>query len=159
MDEKPPDEYFKDGISCLANNDLEGAFAAFEKAYESDGNAARYISYYGLCLAVYKGDVEKGIELCTRAIKLEFFRGEYYLNLGKAFLKAGKKQSAINTFRRGIRIDRDNLEIKKELEKMGIRARPVIPFLKRSNPINKYLGILFIRTIPRLLGKKKQEEE
>lgn len=42
---------------------------------------------------------------------------------------------------------------------MGIRAMPVIPFLERSNPINKYLGILFRRIVPNLLGKKKVDEE
>lgn len=159
MDAKSPEEYFKDGLSFLAEDNIQKAFLEFEKAYNANNNIAKYVSYYGLCAALFKGDVENSIELCTRAIKIEFFRPEYYLNLGKAFLKAGKKQSAINTFRKGLKIDNKNEPIKMELEKMGIRARPVIPFLKRSNPINKYLGIIFRRIIPRLLGGKRDIEK
>lgn len=165
MDEESPlspishEEYFKKGLSFLQEDNLQEAFEAFEKAYNANNSIARYVSYYGLCLTIYKEDVEKGIEFCTRAIKIEFFRPEYYLNLGKAFLKAGKKQSAINTFRKGLKVDKNNLDIKIELEKIGIRAMPVIQFLERSNPINKYLGILFRRIVPNLLGRKRQEED
>lgn len=158
MGEEPYEEYFKKGLSNLQEDNLQEAFESFEKAYNANNNIARYVSYYGLCLTIYKEDVEKGIELCTRAIKIEFFRPEYYLNLGKVFLKAGKKQSAINTFRKGLKVDKNNLEIKIELEKIGIRAMPVIPFLERSNPINKCLGILFRRIIPNLFGKRKEIE-
>ena len=152
------EEHFKNGLSFLAKDNIPDAFEAFRKAYESNSNTARYISYYGLCIALYTEDIETGLELCTRAIRTEFFRSEYYLNLGKAFVKAGKKQSAINTFRKGLRIDKKNEDIKKELEKMGIRAKPIIPFMARSNPINKYIGILFRRIIPNILGRKKREE-
>ncbi len=159
MGEEPYEEYFKNGLSYLQNGNLQEAFEVFEKAYKGNNNIAKYVSYYGLCTAIYKEDTETGIELCTRAIRLEFFRPEYYLNLGKAFSRAGKKQSAINTFRKGLKVDKNNLDIKMELEKMGIRAKPIISFLARSNLINKYLGILFRRIIPNLLGRKKHLEE
>jgi len=159
MNKELSEECFNNGLRFLANNNFAMAFEAFEKAYNADNNAARYVSYYGLCTAIYKEDTEKGTELCTRAVKLEPFKGEYYLNLGKIFLKAGKKQSAISTFRKGLRVDKKNERIIRELEKIGIRAKPLIPFLKRSNPINKYLGILFRRILPNLLGKRKDSKK
>lgn len=35
--------------------------------------------------------------------------------------------------------------VHRELDKLGLRKPPVIPFLSRGNPINKYLGIILSR--------------
>jgi hypothetical protein len=31
------------------------------------------------------------------------------------------------------------------MKKLGARRRPLVPFLKRENPINKYVGLLLNR--------------
>ena len=48
-----------------------------------------------------------------------------------------------------------NEEMNKYLVELGFRRRPVLAVLPRENPINKFLGILFRRTIPNMLKKKK----
>lgn len=53
------EEYFKKGLSNLQEDNLQEAFETFEKAYNADNNIARYVSYYGLCLTIYKEDREK----------------------------------------------------------------------------------------------------
>jgi hypothetical protein len=68
----------------------------------------------------------------------------HYLNLGKVYLLAGKKSQAIEVFRKGLAHERHQ-EIIDELNRLGIRKSPVLPFLKRKNPINRYFGIILHR--------------
>ncbi|MCX7793063.1 MAG: hypothetical protein N2257_01445 [Thermodesulfovibrionales bacterium] len=111
---------------------------------------------YLMCLDGYlTALVEKryrdGINLCNQAIAIyskkagigkEFFLPFFYIYLGRTYLLSGNKRLAVDTFYKILRIDSENREAIRELSNLGIRQRPVIPFLKRSNPINKYLGIL-----------------
>ena len=39
----------------------------------------------------------------------------------------------------------NNLQIIDELNKLATRKPPVISFLSRNNPINKFLGIIFTK--------------
>ena len=150
-----PQELFNKGMRHLKKGELEEAARAFEKAYNLDRNDPAYMSYYGMCSALNWGKIEVGLELCTKAIKKEFFRAEYYLNLGKVYLAAGNKKGAITAFKKGLRFDPDNEEINELMIKLGIRKMPIIPFLRRSNPINKYLGILFRRILPNLFRRRE----
>ncbi len=149
-----PQKFFKEGQKFLRKGDLEEAAKAFEKAYNLDRDNPAYMSYYGMCAALKWGKIGLGLELCTKAIKKEFFKAEYYLNLGKVYLAADNKKGAITAFKKGLRFDPNNEELNEMMIQLGIRKRPIIPFLKRSNPINKYLGIFFRRTLPNLFKKK-----
>ena len=77
-------EHFEAGKRFLAEESLEKALRAFEKAYREDKTNPAYMSYYGLIMALRGGKIGLGLELCTRAIKKEFYRAEYYLNLGRS---------------------------------------------------------------------------
>jgi hypothetical protein len=66
----------------------------------------------------------------------------FYLNLGRACLAAQKKADAIDAFKQGLKYDNSNSELLKELRGMGVRKPAPVPFLDRSNPINKYLGMI-----------------
>ena len=93
-------------------------------------------------------DLEKikdAISLCERALQVESQNVESYLNLGKVYLRAGLKIKAVETFRRGLKIDSENPEIIAELQLLGIRKKSVIPSLPRDNFLNKYLGIILSR--------------
>ena len=149
-----PQKFFKEGQKFLRKGDLEEAAKAFEKAYNLDRDNPAYMSYYGMCAALKWGKIGLGLELCTKAIKKEFFKAEYYLNLGKVYLAADNKKGAITAFKKGLRFDPNSEELNEMMIQLGIRKRPIIPFLKRSNPINKYLGIFFRRTLPNLFKKK-----
>ncbi|MBI5561697.1 MAG: tetratricopeptide repeat protein [Deltaproteobacteria bacterium] len=147
-------EQFLLGKRYLKEDKTDQALRAFEKAYKEDKEDPYYLSYYGMCKAMRGGEIGLGLELCTRAIKKEFFKAEFYLNLGKVYLAAGNKKGAIKVFLKGLKFEPDNEEINKYLIDLGFRKKPVIPVLHRGNPVNKFLGILFRRTIPNLLKKK-----
>ncbi len=145
---------FSEGMKLLRASNLDGALRHFEKAYKADRNNPRYMSYYGVCVALRHGEIGLGLELCTSAIKKEFFRPEFYLNLAKVYLAAGNKKGAMNALKKGLRFDPDNREINMLLEDMGVRTRPFIPFLGRTNPVNMFLGNLFRRRLPELLRRR-----
>ena len=98
------------------------------------------LSYFGLCLALVSRKYKTAIDLCKRAIDLEFYHGEHYANLTRVYVAAGNRKKALETAEAGLKVapeDDDLLNARKEL---GIRARPAVPFLDRSNPINVSLG-------------------
>ena len=109
------------------------------------------LSYRGYLTATVENKPEEGIRICRDAIERlgssvpfgsEFFYPVFYLNLGRAYLEAGRKKDAIAAFEKGLRNDPENHDILWELKKLGSRKQVPIPFLERSNPINKYIGIL-----------------
>lgn len=159
MTTESSEEQFKQGMEFLQKNNLEKATRAFERAYKEDKENARYMSYYGMCASIRWGEIGLGIELCTRAVKKEFYKAEYYINLARVYLKADNKKGAISVLKKGLRFDPENDIIHEELVKLGARKHPVIPFLRRSNPVNKFLGILLRRTIPNLISRMKREKE
>jgi len=148
-------EHFLAGKRYLKDESMDKALRAFDKAWKDDKENAEYMSYYGMLKAVRGGEIGLGLELCTRAIKKEFFRAEFYLNLGRVYMSAGNKNGAIKVFKKGLKYDPANDEINSCLIELGFRNRPIIPGIGRSNPVNKFLGILIRRTIPGIFGKKR----
>ena len=98
-----------------------------------------------MCIAYERGKIKDAISLCERALQVESQNIENYLNLGKVYLRAGLKIKAIETFRKGLNIDSKNPDIIAELQLLGLRKKPVIPYLPRDNFLNKYLGIILNR--------------
>ena len=98
------------------------------------------LSYFGVCLALIRKDFKLAIDLCRRAIGLEFYNGDHYANLARVYTAAGNRKKAIETVENGLKLVPEHdylLEVRKTL---GIRARPAVPFLDRTNPINVSLG-------------------
>ena len=110
-----------------------------------------FLSYVGYLTAIVEGKSREGAGMCEAAIKIlrkskstdiAFFLPLFYLHLGKVHMKADRKIPAINAFQEGLKFDSRNRELLFEIKAIGSRKTPVIPFLGRSNPINKYLGKL-----------------
>ena len=131
---------FTKGLEALANGSILSALVFFEKAIKIENNPAIW-SYLAFCIAKERGQFSKAISLCEEAIKKEPNNSAHYLNLGRIYLLTNKKAEAINIFREGLNHE-ENQQIVDELNKLIIRKPPVIPFLKRTNPLNKYLGII-----------------
>ena len=135
------EEHFQKGLEELASGKMIPALARFEKALELEDNPAFY-SYFALCIAKERGQVRRAIKLCEEALQKDGENTAHYLNFGKILLHAGSVDDAILVFRNGLRHGSNPLIID-ELNKLATRTPPVLSFLKRNNPINKYLGIFF----------------
>ena len=134
------EELFEKGVAAAENGNWLAALACFEKFVHSGGKPAS-LSYFGVCIARERGQYNKAEALCREAIDKDRDNPVHYLNLGRVYLIQGRKTEAIPIFREGLSHGFEK-RIIDELNKLGTRKKPVIPFLSRDNPINKYLGIL-----------------
>ena len=135
------EEIFITGLENLKSGDTGKALDLLEQAVELERNPL-YCSTLGVCLAKGKGDFKRAVSLCKEAIKKEPKNSVHFLNLGRVYILANQKKEAIRIFYMGLRYS-ENREIIAELNRIGRRRRPIIPFLERSNPLNKILGKIF----------------
>lgn len=149
--EKNPTRYLETVKDLVTRRKEKEALEVLTVALEEHPDNLFLLSYYGRLNAVVNKKYKEGIDLCIRAVKdlkekvpfgEEFFYPMLYLNLGKAYLAAGKKEDAIDAFRKGLATDSENREIRRVLSQLGIRKNPAVPFLRRSHVVNKYLGLL-----------------
>ena len=104
------------------------------------GKDAVGLSYFGLCLALVQKKYKEGIDLCKRALDLEFYNGDHYVNLTRLYLARGDRKKAVETADAGLKVAPEHDELLGIRKELGIRARPAVPFLDRSNPVNVTLG-------------------
>jgi tetratricopeptide (TPR) repeat protein len=144
-------DYINEVEGLIRTNSQKEAFEILIEALTRYPNNPTLISYRGYLEALVNRQYAEGIKICKQSFKIlkdqmslveGFFLPVLHLNLGRTYLIAGKKKEAYFSFQKGLEIDKKNEDIFKELKKLGIRRKPFLPFLKRSNPLNKYLGIL-----------------
>ena len=112
------------------------------------------LSYRGYVEAITMKNYLNSEEICKYAFSVlkkqmplcdSFFLPILYLNLGRVYIARNDKEKAFQAFKKGYDIDKKNVYILDELRKLGIRKKPIYPFLNRSNTINKFIGKLFYR--------------
>jgi len=149
--QKSKSEYFEEAKKLLRKGSGEAALQTLRESIEMFPSDPFLMSYYGCLVAVVENNPKEGIRLCREAIVgvrkslpfgSEFFYPALYLNLGRACLKGNYKTEAVTAFKEGLKNDPDNHDLLWELRKLGMRKRPPVPFLERSNPVNKYIGLL-----------------
>jgi len=137
---------FQRGLAALEGGRHLEALALFEAAIELEkklGNQApqaRYLSFYGLCLAREGHRIREGAEFCRQAIALEFFNADLFWNYGRVLLLSDRRKDAFAAFVKGLSVQRNHQAILRELGQMGWRRPPVLAFLPRGNRINVALG-------------------
>ena len=118
------------------------------------GNAL-YLSYFGFCLAQVSRDYDRAIKHCKQAVNAAPTDPVPYVNLGKVYRLRGDNASAYDVFQRAWTIDKRHPSTATELTRMGIRRRPFLPFLSRSNWFNRYLGMWRASLERKLLGHRQ----
>jgi tetratricopeptide (TPR) repeat protein len=150
-----PVQYLRAARAHLKNGRQKAAYSILLRALVHYPDEPLILSYCGCLQAIVDKKYRSGVEACRKAIVLFKPEDAYtagviypvlYLNLGRAYLAAGRKKDAIEAFSKGRKYDRSHVEIKKELNFLGVRKEPPLPFLSRSNPINKYIGLLLHKT-------------
>jgi hypothetical protein len=101
-----------------------------------------FYSYLGYGIARCERRVEEGVKLCQHAIKVEFYQPENYLNLARTHLLNGDRRGAVRAIERGLKIDPHHLELLTLEREIGVRRLPVLPFVSRDHPVNRFLGRL-----------------
>lgn len=148
----------------ISNGQGPEATAILKLAYARHPHHPDVLSYYGLCEAVYEGNHIAGIHLCTEAVRKNRMNTDYYINLAKAYEASGNKRAAISTLSQGLKVETrshklrqamrslssDQLPVGEMLSKYGARNPPPLTFLHRDHVINKYVGLVTRRYIPKL---------
>jgi tetratricopeptide (TPR) repeat protein len=123
---------WKDGLPALAR--------IAEQEVRPGTLPALVYSYLGYGIALRQQRLGEGLKLCQHAVKLEFYQAENYLNLGRTHLLAGQRRAAVRAVADGLKIEPDNAQLLELQHDLGVRKRPVLPFLSRSNLFNLLLG-------------------
>ncbi len=143
-------EYVKAVRNYVREGELRDAYALLQEAIVHYPHNPTILSYFGFLEAALERRYRLGVESCRRGLSLVERRAaedggevpaELYLNLARAYVAAGRRKLAVECLEKGLRFDRHG-EIRAELHSIGIRKKPPVPFLDRSNPINKYLGMI-----------------
>jgi tetratricopeptide (TPR) repeat protein len=136
-----------EAIMAAKDEDFLRALNLFHDAYGTEempaiqgSKTAQGLSYFGLCVALVRKDYKLAVELCRRAIDLEFYNADHYANLGRVYLAAGNRKKALETVEAGLRMNMKHDGLRNVRRMIGVRERPTLPFLNRTNPINVSLG-------------------
>ena len=144
-----PGAYLRPVIAHLRKGEQKEAYGLLQLAFLEHPDDPFVLSYYGWLQALVDKKYRAGVDKCQQAIsiiqKLTAFNEDmlyplFYLNLGKAYVAARRKRDAFDAFEKGLEFDRTNRDILMEMRALGSRKKAAVPFLDRSNPINKYLG-------------------
>ena len=125
-------------MEAMEEGDTAYALSCFERLLAED-RRPQNISCLAYCVARERGEIKRGISLCKNAIREEPKNARHFLWLGRIHLLAGQKKDAVRIFRMGLRHQRC-ADIQKELNQLGVRQNPPVPFLRRENPVNMILG-------------------
>lgn len=140
------EDSYRNGLAALESDSQREAMAYFEAAIELERRQgasppqARYLSHYGLCLAVHRKQTREGVRFCRKAVSIERFDPELQWNLGRTLLAAGFRRKAREAFVAGLKLQPDHRGIRQDLKWMGMRKKPFLPFLARQHPLNVYFG-------------------
>lgn len=134
------------GIDAAKGGGFERGLIFLAEAYRHlsrDMNAklpASLLSYYGLCLALHKGKTKEGANFCQLALEKEFFNADHYLNLARVWESARSRRKMVEALEKGLARDPQHTGLLRMKAVLGMRRRPVLPFLHRDNPLNIRLG-------------------
>ena len=137
------------GVESVAKGDFLSGLAYFEaaielaKKVEKIAPPPRYLSYYGLCLAMVSTKSQTALELCESAVAVEFYNPDLFHNLARVHLRMGPRDRAYPVLLRGLQLHPSHRGILNDVHSLGIRRRPILPFLARGNPVNRLLGAMF----------------
>ncbi len=150
--EFPDDELVRIGRLALRSLHFEKAHDVFEVYAERARREARPIpagilANYAVTVGHCKS-LKEGLTLCQAALKADRHSPEVYSCLAQLYLLAKARKQAWEAVRHGLSFGPTHADLRKLENEMGKRAKPVVPFLHRDNPINIRLGRSLRRTKP-----------
>jgi predicted Zn-dependent protease len=133
---------FARGLDLLKRNRLTESANAFRLAFKKEPGNPRYLSYYGLIVALAEDNLQDGINFCRAAIHRVSYEPDFFINLSKVYSKAGQRKKALEALVEGLNFDKNEARIIMEMKRIGVRRRPSLRFLPRNHILNKTLGKL-----------------
>ena len=131
------------GISeARQGNTTKGSVLLEQALKETDDPVVQ--AWYGYCIAREGRNYSRALQLCLNALRRSPDNADICLALGRLYLCGKSRMAAINVLQKGLRLG-GVPEIGNLLESIGVRKRPVFPFLPRNNPLNVASGRVLSR--------------
>ncbi len=133
------------GLQLCRQNDWDRGLQLLSEAVEAPGGKELpgvIFAYLGYGLARYQRRMKDGLKLCEHAVKVQYYEPENHLQLARVQMLMSNRRSAVSSIARGLKLDPAHRGLKELRVEIGVRKRPPIPFLGRSNPINVLIGRL-----------------
>ncbi len=142
MNDLDSTEAMRRGIQAVREEEYLLGLSLLSDAYSSrrDVPAPDGLSYYGVCVALVQKKFKPAVELCKKAIELQFYHAEHYANLAKVYVTAENRKKALATIEQGLKVSPEDETLLKLRTELGLRRKPPIPFLPRNNALNVMLG-------------------
>jgi len=93
-----------------------------------------------LLLGLTRNEIREALHFCREAVSLEGYNPDLRCNLGRVLMRAGRRKEAHQSFQRGLNLQADHPGLVRAVRRLGVRQRPVLPFLARGNALNVFLG-------------------
>ena len=120
---------------------------AEKRAPRNDMQLHLYSSWHGLAL-VYSRDIS-GLNLCRHAAAQRGIQATVFQNLVLAEMKFNHRKRACEALGQGLLLDPRHRGLVKLSKEIKLRRRQCLIFLKRENPLNKWLGKITYRRMMR----------
>jgi tetratricopeptide (TPR) repeat protein len=124
---------FTKGLLALVDGDVGSATGWFASAIQAEQDRAatrpqmRYLSYWGLALALSGRALPEAVRACEVAAWTDSFNPDLELNLGKVYLLVGRKGKARAAFERGLELSPGHAGLRNELRRLEDRSPRVVP--------------------------------
>jgi tetratricopeptide (TPR) repeat protein len=118
------------------------ALSCAERAARLAPDSPEYVSLFALLIIRERGQVKRGLGLAESVAEKAGGDPEACLNLSAIYAKLKRRNEALRWIQTGLERAPDHAGLLAQRRSVGVRRRPVLPFLKRNNPLNKYLGLL-----------------
>lgn len=131
----------REAMRSLRFDRAHEVFAVYTERLRGEGRPvpAGVLANYALTVGHCKS-LKEGIALCQTAMKSDRRAPEVYLCLAQLYLMANARKQAWETIHQGLSYGPTHGGLIGLEAEMGVRKRPVVPFLDRGNPINVHLG-------------------
>jgi len=135
-----PNESLRRGQELLRAGLEMAALEHFANAHRAKSDDARLRSHYGWAVATIDHRFERGLGLCREALRADGSSPDIYLNLSRVLMAGGRKAEGLRYLKRGLMADPRDATLLLEWRRLGVRRRPVRPFLPRRHLVNRFLG-------------------
>ena len=134
-------KYYREAEASIKRGNYSRAAALLNDALKISPENPTYLSMLGYCVGI-QGNLMAAEKMCRKAVQEAPFDPNVHVNLGRVLTEQGRRKEAREALMHAYQLDNTNAPAALELSRMGVRRKPVIPFLGRNHPFNRYLGKL-----------------
>lgn len=107
---------FRNGIAALNKKQYHEAADFLRWAVQYNPKKAIYHSKYGLAIGLSGGDLEKARISCEKAIEMEMYNANHYVDLGDVYRIAGLTEKAREKYKEALKWDKNNKKAQEGLK-------------------------------------------